>query len=397
MAHVVPRELDLSHYGHDNIVDKFSINAVPGLKTSTALNPPSISPGLQHSRGRGREAIRERERERERDGVRTETIAIIEYKKADHPVSSSPKTAFFTFLRANLNVNPSAMSSHANTPMLAPQTTSLPPPPSPSPLVTIEPPPEAAADETLAVPDDLPPLTVGVLENDVEKVDALNLVADSIAQQRQTASLQLVFHPYLLAGLAGGLALAFQYSWRARRDLGLALMLHSGVIMTYLLVIRYMTGGYIQVAEGLKWSWLAAEEGAASGGDEDTVIGVRFGANLIGTLVLRLEPSPATLASGGKKRTRASALKGGKGVIRAWTVHLKYRHKGVGTDLLHEAVRITRERCGKDAEVGFAQEHANSAAVLPEIFSGPLRKSEQKAAKALEEVLAEWEGVRRKR
>lgn len=31
----VPRELDLSHYGHDNYVDKININAVPGLKTST--------------------------------------------------------------------------------------------------------------------------------------------------------------------------------------------------------------------------------------------------------------------------------------------------------------------------------------------------------------------------
>jgi hypothetical protein len=31
----VPRELDLSHYGHDNIADKINISAVPGLKTST--------------------------------------------------------------------------------------------------------------------------------------------------------------------------------------------------------------------------------------------------------------------------------------------------------------------------------------------------------------------------
>jgi hypothetical protein len=33
----VPRELDLSHYGHghDNYVDKININVVPGLKTST--------------------------------------------------------------------------------------------------------------------------------------------------------------------------------------------------------------------------------------------------------------------------------------------------------------------------------------------------------------------------
>ncbi|ORY65051.1 acetyltransferase [Pseudomassariella vexata] len=323
MAHVVPRELDLNGYGHDSIVDK--INAVPGLKTSTA---------------------------------------------------------FFTFLRANLVVNPSAMSSNANTPMLEPSSSGMLPLPSPYPLATID----APSNPDL---DDIPPLSVGVVNEDQDKVDALNLVADSIAQQRQIASLHLVFHPYLLAILAMFIAMAFQYSWRMKRDLGVALMLHSGVIMTYLLGIRYFTGRYLQVAEDLKWDWMVAEDG-----EEDMVVAVRFGSAVIGALILRLEPNSILT---GKKRNRASVLKGGKGVIRAWTVKLKYRGTGVGTDMLHEAVKVTRNSCGKDAEVGFAKEHANSTMVLPEIFNGHFRKGERKAAMALEGVLAGWEGSRRKR
>ncbi|KAK6827947.1 hypothetical protein PG987_011288 [Apiospora arundinis] len=337
MAHVVPRELDLNTCGHDSIVDKF--NAVPGLRTSTA---------------------------------------------------------FFTFLRANLVVNPSAMSSNANTPMLEP-----------SPCRPLAPAPLAAVADDGAhhhhgatsasaglglgpVPDDLPPLEIGVLQDETDQVDALNLVADSIAQQRQLASFHAIFHPYLLAVLLAALGLAFQYSWRVKRDVGMALMLHSAALMTYLLGIRYFTGRYIAVAEDLKWDWMVAPDT----GDQDTVIGVRYGKVLIGALVLRLEP-PAAAAAASKRRTRNSTLKGGKGVIRAWTVMLRYRGKGVGSDLLHEAVKVTREKCGKDATVGFAKEHANSTMVLPEVFNGHFRKNEQRAAKALDKVLGE--GMRRKR
>jgi hypothetical protein len=63
--------------------------------------------------------------------------------------------------------------------------------------------------------------------------------------------------------------------------------------------------------------------------------------------------------------------------------------------MLREAVRLTRERCGKDAEVGFAQEHANSVMVLPEMFNRPFRKGEMRAARALEKVLGEWDGRKR--
>lgn len=305
-----------------------------------------------------------------------------------------------------------ATTSATSTPLLRPSAfPASMPPPSPSPLAssaTTAPAAVSAADPLAA----LPPLTLGVLTSHEDKVDALRLVADSIAQQRQAASLVLVFHPLCLAGLAVGLAGAFQYSWVMRRDVGIALMMHSAAVMAYLLAIRWATGKYLSVAEDLKWDWLVprSDDGSPLPGypDEDTVIGTRFGDEIIGALVLRLEPnlasdgsaSPVGTRSGrGNKggRSTAAQLKGGRGVIRAWTVRLKFRHQGVGSDMLHEAVKVTREKCGKDAEVGFAAEHANSTQVLPDIFNKSFRRKENMAAKALNEVLADWEGNKRKR
>ena len=83
--------------------------------------------------------------------------------------------------------------------------------------------------------------------------------------------------------------------------------------------------------------------------------------------------------------------------MRAWTTKLKHRGQGIGRDLLTEAVRVTKERCGKDAEVGFAKEHANSTMVLPSIFNGTFRRDEMRAAKALDAVVSDWENTRKKR
>ena len=162
--------------------------------------------------------------------------------------------------------------------------------------------------------------------------------------------------------------------------------------MAYLLAIRLLSSGYIPLAEALSWDWMLGD-----GGVEDTIIATRFGRDVIGALVLRLEPLPSSPSKRKHNHHRGASLRGGKGVIRAWTTRLRYRGKGVGRDMLDEAVRITRERCGKDAEVGFAKEHANSGRVLPEIYNGAFRRGEMKAAKSLEGVLVEWDGTRRKR
>ncbi|KXJ92365.1 hypothetical protein Micbo1qcDRAFT_61581 [Microdochium bolleyi] len=398
---LVPRELDLSAYGHDAFVDK--LNIVPGLRTSTA---------------------------------------------------------FFTFLRANLVAAPSAASS----PHLAPTGWAAP---SAAPFAKVHrgAPGAAAAgrrkaamSELPVVPDDLPPLSVGVLDFHEDKVSALELVAESIAQQRHTASRYLALHPCLVAGLTACLAATQQFSRHC--DIGTNIMLHSSVVAAYLLAIRFLTSRYSQLASSLRWSWLLASPGPAENissgsedadithGEEDTVIGVRLRSELIGALVLRLEvpafasssPLPSgsfsshsrsasnssicSSLSGGSnssigsnstvftKRHRArnsstqlrrvggngSGFYTGKGVIRAWTIKEKYRSQGVGADLLHEAVRLTRERCGKDAAVGFARRHANSTTMdLPEMFCGHVRRAELKATRALEDVLKGWEESRRRR
>lgn len=165
--------------------------------------------------------------------------------------------------------------------------------------------------------------------------------------------------------------------------------------MSYLLAIRLATGGYINLAEHMSWSWLLNPENNA----QDIVLGAKYDGNLVGALVLRLQPSysfPST-SSSRRKKGGSLTLKGGKGIIRAWTTKLKYRGTGVGMDMLHEAVRFTKEKCGKDAEVGFAKEHANSMMVLPEMFNGGFRRDEVRAARALDDALAEWEASRKKR
>ena len=257
--------------------------------------------------------------------------------------------------------------------------------------------------------DDIPPLTLDVLTTRQSKTDALKLVADSIAQQRQQASYHLITHPVCLAVLFAAMGVVYQVSIARKpdSDWGSTVMLLSGVVMTYLMTIRYFTSGYIRLAESLSWDWLLNPSTEISTGEpeEDIILGTYYGTELIGALVLRLEPSNGSRSSSpssSSNKARKShsrhnsfsskSLKGGKGIIRAWTTKLRYRGRGVGRDMLVEAVRLTREKCGKEAEVGFAAEHANAncGEVLPEWFCGGFRKGERRAAGCLEGVIAEY-------
>ena len=157
--------------------------------------------------------------------------------------------------------------------------------------------------------------------------------------------------------------------------------------MACLIAIRGLTNGYLNLAEEFGWGWIRNGEG-----EEDVVLGSRYGEEVIGALVLRLERNTCGGRGSGKKKGKGSGKGGGKGVVRAWTVRLRYRGGGVGTELLEEAVRVTRERLGHSAEIGFAAEHANSRMILPEIFNGAFRKRETRAARALEAVVESFDG-----
>lgn len=285
-------------------------------------------------------------------------------------------TAFFTFLRANLVLPHSAMSSNVSTPYLSPHTSQTLPLPSPSPLATN--PPLTTLD------DDIPPLSLDILTTPADKASALALITDSIAQQRQQAASSLTTHPLPLTLLLASLFLTYRYI-TPPSDLGTTLLLFCSLITTYLLTIRYLTSPYLTLASSFSPSWLLDPHSQT----EDLIIATRFGTEIIGALVLHVEPN-IVFGTGkrGSGKKGSISMKGGKGVVRAWTTKLRYRGKGVGEDMLREAVRVTRERCGRDAEVGFAREHANSARVLPEGwgFNRGMWKGEFRAARALERV-----------
>ena len=226
-----------------------------------------------------------------------------------------------------------------------------------------------------------------MLTNEVEKVSGLKLIADSIAQQRQLASRAVLFHPIILSAYIGLLAITTQLLYKTRGDLGVLLTTVAGVSMAWLVGVRSVTAGYITLAEDVSWNFVRNEDGG-----DDIIIGSRYGEDVIGALILRLERNCQS-----PSKRKAKSKTGGKGVVRAWTTKMRYRGTGIGTDLLQEAVRVTREKLGNSAEIGFAAEHANSKMILPEMFNHGFRKREMKAAKALKTIVEGDLGGKRKR
>ncbi|KAH7626341.1 hypothetical protein B0T09DRAFT_272142, partial [Sordaria sp. MPI-SDFR-AT-0083] len=427
-----------------------SVHCRPPLRLPPPQSHPSSSTGSNTAINTPRQ-----QRSNNMDGshhMSSSSITELDLSKChprmvDRTINAVPglktSAAFFTFLRANLVLPHSGLSSNPSTPYLEP--TYVPPPlpqklsrtPSSSSsstsstksksrvkstiMSTSTPPTTTGSGAAVENLDDIPPLTLDILTTRPAKTDALKLIADSIAQQRQQASYHLITHPACLAILFASLGIVYQFGIARKpaedSDLGTTVMLLSGVVMTYLMTIRYFTSGYIKLAESLSWDWLlnpssetSTSTGTGTGGEqeEDIVLGTYYGTELIGALVLRLEPpassrsaNPNSSTSSSNKARKshsrhnsfsAKSLKGGRGVIRAWTTKLRYRGRGVGRDMLIEAVRLTREKCGKEAEVGFAAEHANAncGEVLPEWFCGGFRKGERRAAGCLEGVLAEY-------
>lgn len=287
-----------------------------------------------------------------------------------------PHTAFLTSLRANLHLtettdahlglSPSSdmSSSAASTPP-----TLLPTNPSSSSA------PQLAATTTTTTTTDpptqppLPTLTTAPTTDPKTLLAALRLIADSVAQQRQSASRALIFHPLVLAAFTAVLALVAQFLYRSAGDLALVATTWAGLVMAALVGVRWAASGYIVLAERIGWRWL--EDGQADADGPDVVLVSRWGEEVIGALVLRfvrdeavsaLGPAAAGGGAGSGKAARRSKVGKAGGAstacIRAWTVKLRFRGKGVGTGLLEDAVRVCRER-GGDA-LDFAPAHASS-------------------------------------
>ncbi|KAF5017705.1 hypothetical protein F66182_10343 [Fusarium sp. NRRL 66182] len=213
-----------------------------------------------------------------------------------------------------------------------------------------------------------PPLSIEILADPRERKDALKLIVDSVAQQRQTASRAIIFHPVSLSILVPFLAFA-SYGSYVGNDYSSLLISCPGIIFAYLATIRYFTSAYIRTAEDTDWlNWLKNTDGA-----EDAILGARFGREIIAAVVLRLD-----------KRD-------GRALVRGWTTRSKYRQRGLGGDMLGESVKIAKRTLGKDCTVEFATDHANSTMPLYSIFNGPFLVRQLSAEKALAAAVKGWE------
>jgi len=289
--------------------------------------------------------------------------------------------AFLTSLSANLRIDPD-LPSPLGTPTtfrhngyslqplpptpLSFSTLPAPQNPYPSPVETKVMSSTVAAAPVKAATEELPQLSTYTAESEDDRVEGLRLVADSVAQQRQVSSKMLIFHPITLASFSLISAIAIQWMLRAYNDWLMVATTVGGITMTFLIFIRWMTGEYIGLAEDIDMNWLG----------DDKLIAVKWGEDIIGALVLGWADNDAAKKRGRRRR--------GKAVIRAWTVKLKYRGKGVGEGLLEEAVKVAGER-GADGII-FDAEHANSNRVLPAVFNSYLDKQEAQASKALKKV-----------
>ncbi len=224
----------------------------------------------------------------------------------------------------------------------------------------------------------IPELTYTVAETSEEKRDALRLVADTIAQQRQVASSTIIFYPAVLGPFV---ALLAGLVYRSGSDWVGAVILVSGVIVAYLASIQYYTYSYLQRAEKFNWRSFITPS-ADKPNEQDTVMYARYGDNIIATLVLRLDK--ATKAS--SKTTSQPRGNGSTAQIRAWATRLRYRGTGIGGDMLRDAVALARSSLGPAVSIQFSNPHAHTVDTT-KYFTAPFARHEKRARQALAQVI----------
>lgn len=320
-----------------------------------------------------------------------DTVTVNQFSGIEKAIPAIPSlpgfrtsAAFLTSLSANLRIDPDlpsplgtpttfrtngyySSSSHPHVPTSLSYST-LPAPAYPALLESQIMPSSEASAPAQPPTNELPQLSTYTAESEDDRIDGLNLIADSVAQQRQVASRIMIFHPINLAIFGVVMAAVAQYM-RKNSDIFVFATTAGGITMTFLILVRWLTGGYIGLAEEIGAQWLG----------DDRVIVAKWGEDVIGALVLGWADGDAAKKRGRRRR--------GKAIVRGWTVKLKYRGKGVGEGLLEEAVKVAGEK-GADG-ILFAGDHANSKRILPAIYNGFLDKQEAKAEKALRKVADE--------
>ncbi|KAH0536224.1 hypothetical protein GP486_008899, partial [Trichoglossum hirsutum] len=131
---------------------------------------------------------------------------------------------------------------------------------------------EEASEEAQKEEEDplagVPELRTYVTTDTNERIAALKLIADSVAQQRQIASRAILYHPAVVAAYIAVLA---GVSQALRGDATRVLTTCLGLSMAFLAAAQWATAGYLRAAEALRWAWLR----------DDTVLVSRFGDDIV--------------------------------------------------------------------------------------------------------------------
>ncbi|KAK4494291.1 hypothetical protein PRZ48_014589 [Zasmidium cellare] len=271
--------------------------------------------------------------------------------------------AFFASLRTNLRLHASPPPSPISTPNSMRGSAASLPPPSPLAVPIMEPEVPENTNDPLA---DVPELKSYLATDETDRLDGLNLVADSVAQQRNAANRALIFHPLNMAVWVGVVALVWRYLLGRGYDWIACGLVTVALAMVSMLGMRYLTESYLGVAEKINWDWA---------GDVDVII-TKFGKEVIGACIIEW-------VSGDSKRRSKKAW---RGYIKGWTVILRYRHKGVGKALLEDAVTEAKKKGAESLE--FADDHANSTRILPRMYNGAMDRNERKSIEMLADL---WE------
>jgi len=257
--------------------------------------------------------------------------------------------------------------------------------------------------------DGIPILKTFAAENEDMRAEALHLVADSVAQQRNLASSALIYHPVTLALLVIAFGVTRQsFSDGQNVEYIKVFTTFLGITMAFLAGIRLVCGPYIFEAENVgTWEWLnkgrsleqEEETGSHVLGDVDEVLLSKFGPDFIGAIIFRgVQPAPSRASPTSNKKVRRTQepSKQTRMIIRAWTVRTKFRRKEIGSALMEEAIKVGKEKGWLAGGVEIAEDHANSRRVLPTILNGALDRYDKIAQKTLDKKISEFEASQEK-
>lgn len=93
-----------------------------------------------------------------------------------------------------------------------------------------------------------------------DRIAALRLIADSVAQQRQPAARSILFHPLYWMPMIWLFFYIDLHLFAGPPDIARSVMVWLGCAMASLVLVKFLVRGYLEEAEKIGWNWLYGED-----------------------------------------------------------------------------------------------------------------------------------------